>query len=143
MSVKIEVTHYYFNPPSTITEEVYNTVKYKLQNDSNFSLFDKSENITNEFNLKFFLYILIGSLVCTGIAGLIDGSDGFAGFITGVFGIPGVLGLLFLIISPIFLFQSMFNFSRYIKRKRNYFQRLESTIRKSNNYHEFYNNFYI
>ena len=52
MSVKYTVTNYHFYEPKELTESQYLGIKQKLQNDPDYSIMDKNETITNEFNFK-------------------------------------------------------------------------------------------
>ena len=147
MSVKYTVTSYHFYEPKELTESQYLGIKQKSQNDPDYSIMDKNETITNEFNFKNLVYLFGGGFLGMIIGGLIGGDrpaseNSFISFVTMILMFGGLIAMLFCGIGFMFGLPSMFNFSRYIKNKRRYFENLESTIRKSKNYVEFFNSFY-
>lgn len=147
MSVKYTVTNYHFYEPKELTESQYLGIKQKLQNDPDYSIMDKNETITNEFNFKNLVYLFGGGFLGIIIGGLIGGDrpaseNSFISFVTMILMFGGVIAMLIGGIGFMFGLPSMFNFSRYIKKKRRYFESLESAIRKSKNYDDFFNSFY-
>ena len=147
MSVKYTVTNYHFYEPKKLTESQYLGIKQKLQNDPDYSIMDKNETITNEFNFKNLVYLFGGGFLGMIIGGLIGGDrpaseNSFISFVTMILMFGGVIAMLIGGIGFMFGLPSMFNFSRYIKKKRRYFESLESAIRKSKNYDDFFNSFY-
>ena len=147
MSVKYTVTNYHFYEPKKLTESQYLGIKQKLQNDPDYSIMDKNETITNEFNFKNLVYLFGGGFLGMIIGGLIGGDrpaseNSFISFVTMILMFGGVIAMLIGGIGFMFGLPSMFNFSRYIKKKRRYFESLESAVRKSKNYDDFFNSFY-
>ena len=147
MSVKYTVTNYPFYEPKELTESQYSGIKQKLQNDPDYSIMDKNETITNEFNFKNLVYLFGGGFLGMIIGGLIGGDrpaseNSFISFVTMILMFGGLIAMLIGGIGFMFGLPSMFNFSRYIKKKRRYFENLESAIRKSKNYDDFFNSFY-
>ena len=147
MSVKYTVTNYHFYEPKKLTESQYLGIKQKLQNDPDYSIMDKNETITNEFNFKNLVYLFGGGFLGMIIGGLIGGDrpaseNSFISFVTMILMFGGLIAMLIGGIGFMFGLPSMFNFSRYIKKKRRYFESLESAIRKSKNYDDFFNSFY-
>lgn len=147
MSVKYTVTNYHFYEPKKLTESQYLGIKQKLQNDPDYSIMDKNETITNEFNFKNLVYLFGGGFLGIIIGGLIGGDrpaseNSFISFVTMILMFGGVIAMLIGGIGFMFGLPSMFNFSRYIKKKRRYFESLESAVRKSKNYDDFFNSFY-
>ena len=134
MSVKYTVTNYHFYEPKELTESQYLGIKQKLQNDPDYSIMDKNETITNEFNFKNLVYLFGGDRPAS--------ENSFISFVTMILMFGGVIAMLIGGIGFMFGLPSMFNFSRYIKKKRRYFESLESAIRKSKNYDDFFNSFY-
>ena len=147
MSVKYTVTNYHFYEPKKLTESQYLGIKQKLQNDPDYSIMDKNETITNEFNFKNLVYLFGGGFLGIIIGGLIGGDrpaseNSFISFVTMILMFGGLIAMLIGGIGFMFGLPSMFNFSRYIKKKRRYFESLESAVRKSKNYDDFFNSFY-
>ena len=112
MSFKYTIHQYYFQSPDIITEDLYNSLKYKLQNDKSFSLVDKKDTVFREFRKA---------------------------IIFGILTIPVMLlGLIVLLT----LIPSMINYSKYLKQKHAYFQVMEYYIKTSESDHDFLKKFY-
>ena len=147
MSITYTISKYKFIEPKQITENEYNIIKQKLQNDPNFTLLDEEETITNEFSFKNLVYLFLGGIAGITLGRIIGGKgpDYGENIITKFGFILMFAGTCCLIISffgLIFALPSMFNFANYIRKKRNYFERFEMTIRNSSNYVDFRNSFY-
>lgn len=147
MSIKFTVTNYHFYEPKKIREDDFIILKNKLQNDPNFCLIDKEETITNEFQFKNLVYLFLGGIAGIFIGRLIggEGPDYGENIITKFGFIIMLAGWCSIIISffgLLFGLPSMYNFARYIRKKRKYFDRLENEIKTSINYNTFYDKFY-
>jgi uncharacterized membrane protein len=112
---------------------------------------DKDETITNEFNFKYLLYmfgggiliLLIGILLIYIYDSSFDNSKyAFLGTVGIILSFVGFLTIVSGVINFMALLPSLFNFSLYIRKKRRYYENLESAIKKSKNYEDFFENFY-
>ena len=112
MSFKYTIYQYHFRSPDVITEDLYISLKYKLQNDKSFSLVDKKETVFREFRKP-----IIGGILTIPVIGI------------------GLIVLLTTI-------HSMINYSKYLKQKHTYFQVMEYYIKTSESYLDFIQKFY-
>lgn len=142
MAFRYTVTHYSFREPNAISEYEYLQLKQKLQNDPNFSLIDPNDTITKNYSRLF--KFLTGA--------------GISAILLPIFWIAGenskdnwfvVLGLaitMFWTVGGLFAFlmsaTDLRTYAGYLKKKRAYFGEMESHIRKSKNYDDFFDNFY-
>ncbi len=142
MAIRYTVKHYSFREPKAISEYEYLRLKQKLQTDQNFSLIDPNDTITNNYSLlfKFLIGALISfpiSLILT-IAKDLTKNNGFFVIVMIITGLWSVIGLIaFLMIAT-----ELSTYAGYLKKKRAYFGKMEAHINKSNNYDDFFNNFY-
>lgn len=134
----IQYSTFSFSKPSILSEEQYLGLKQKLNQDITYSFLDKDETFTNQFSDLFKKIILGGVggaiLICIGAA-YFDGT-----FLLPIFMIGGLIGFFGYFIGGLFaLFLSGPSYARYLVKKRNYFEKLKSSIIKSQNYSEFLN----
>ena len=143
MAIRNTVTYYSFREPKPISEFEYLQLKQKLQNDPDFSLIDPNDTITKKFSRLF--KFLTGAGICAVLlpifwfAGESYNDNGFVviGFIITMLWTIG--GLLMYFMSA----TDLRTYAGYLKKKREYFGEMETQIRKSKNYDDFFNNFYL
>ena len=142
MSFKYTVNHYYFREPNPINEDIYLDFKNKLQNDPNFTLLNQQDTITKKFGhiFKFLIGTAISLPICI-ILMLNEEKAKESGFLSIIL----IITILWSI-AGIFLFllsaTDLRTYAGYLKDKRKYFGEMETAIRKSKNFHEFYSIFY-
>ena len=112
MRVQTTSIIYTFYPPNSISENQYLSFKSQLQNNPDFTIFDKNETFTKKYGLEILLAIILIPILG--------------------------IGIIFILISM----KTWNSYASYLRKKRNYFTIMENQIRKSKNYDEFYRNFY-
>jgi len=137
---KFTTIKYTFVEPESISERGYNELRLKLQNDPTFSLIDPNDTITKEFSGFFkFLYI---ALICLPIGLILALFEVENTFLMAI----GVICLMlpfFAILSLLMNSPTFSSYAGYLRKKRNYFRKMEDTIKKSNSYSDFILKFYL
>lgn len=117
---KKTIKNYYFNKPEKLSRSEYDSLKQAMRFNPDFEFY-KSKPFWKEFEMG--LYFLVAIVIGLPLATV---SETFS-FIPGI----GFGGLIFFII---FNFESMINYSSYLKRKKLFFQNLRTAIIDSHDY---------
>lgn len=142
MSIKYNVTQYYFRKPDPISENEYLEYREKLQNNPDFSLTNQQDTITQKFGhiFKFLIGTAISLPICI-ILMLNEDKAKESGFLSII-----LLITILWSIAGVFLFllsaTDLRTYAGYLKDKRKYFGKMENVIRKSKTFQDFYSSFY-
>ena len=142
MSIKYTVTHYYFSPPKPLSAQEYIVHRNKLQTDPNYTLVNQQDAITRKFGhiFKFLIGTAISLPICIILMIFEDETkdNGFLSFILIITILWSIAGIFLFLLSA----TDLRTYAGYLKTKRKYFSEMESEIRKSKSYEDFYGNFY-
>jgi hypothetical protein len=142
MSIKYTVTHYYFSPPKPLSVQEYIVHRNKLQTDPNYTLVNQQDAITRKFGhiFKFLIGTAISLPICIILMIFEDETkdNGFLSFILIITILWSIAGIFLFLLSA----TDLRTYAGYLKTKRKYFSEMESEIRKSKSYEDFYRNFY-
>lgn len=120
---KKTIKNYYFRKPEKLSLSEYNSLNQAIMFNPDFE-FHKGKPFWKEFELG--LYFLVAIIIGLPLSLV---SEPFS-FIPGI----GIVGLIFFII---FNFESMINYSTYIRTKKIYFQNLKKLIQNSSDYEDY------
>jgi len=120
---KKTIKNYYFKKPENLSRSEYNSLKQTIKFNPDFE-FHKSKSFWKEFEMG--LYFLVAVIIGLPLSTV---SETFS-FIPGI----GFGGLIFFVI---FNFESMVNYSSYLKRKKLFFQNLKTAIQNSSDYEDY------
>ncbi len=120
---KKTIKNYYFKKPEKLSRSEYDSLKQAMRFNPDFDFYT-SKPFWKEFEMG--LYFLVAIIAGLPLAIV---SETFS-FIPGI----GFGGLIFFII---FNFESMLNYSSYLKRKKLFFQKLRTAIGDSYDYEDY------
>jgi len=130
----IQYRTFRFNTPPILSEDIFNELKKKLNQNSNFRIkpnFNFTMEFVNTFKIDF---ILFGVGIAGGFIGLLGEENDIEWLM--IIGYLLCFSLCFL--GFIFSFiPSFFSYLGYLSVKSSYYRKLKKDIKKANNYKEF------